>query len=47
MEQGKVISAIYNFDLSEIDLEKLNSFLIKIVGINSEHVDIDFYHLNI
>ena len=45
LEQGNVISAIYNFDLSEIDLEKLNSFLIKIVGINSEHVDIDFYRM--
>ena len=45
LEQGKIISAIYNFDLSEIDLEKLNSFLIKIVGINSEHVDIDFYKM--
>ena len=43
IEQGKIISAIYNFDLSEIDMEKLNTFLIKIVGINSEHVDIDFY----
>ena len=45
LEQGKFISAIYNFDLSEIDLEKLNTFLIKIVGINSEHVDIDFYKM--
>ena len=45
LEQGKYISAIYNFDLSEIDLEKLNTFLIKIVGINSEHIDIDFYKM--
>ena len=45
VEQGKIIHAIYNFDLSEIDLENLNTFLIKIVGINSEHVDIDFYKM--
>ena len=45
IEQGKYISAIYNFDLSEIDIENLNTFLIKIVGINSEHVDIDFYKM--
>ena len=45
LEQGKIIHAIYNFDLSEIDLENLNTFLIKIVGINSEHVDIDFYKM--
>ena len=34
LEQGKIIHAIYNFDLSEINLENLNTFLIKIVGIN-------------
>ena len=45
LQQGKIISAIYNFDLSEIDLEKLSTFLIKIVGINTEHVDIDFYKM--
>ena len=45
LEQGKIITAIYNFDLSEINLEKLSTFLIKIVGINSEHVDIDFYKM--
>ena len=45
LKQGIIISAIYNFDLSEIDLEKLNTFLIKIVGIDSEHVDIDFYKM--
>ena len=45
LKQGIIISAIYNFDLSEIDLEKLNTFLIKIVGIDSEHVDIDFYRM--
>ena len=45
VEQGKIIHAIYNFDLSEIDLDNLNTFLIKIVGINSEHVDIDFYKM--
>ena len=28
LKQGIIISAIYNFDLSEIDLEKLNTFLI-------------------
>ena len=45
LEQGKIITAIYNFDLSEINLDKLSTFLIKIVGINSEHVDIDFYKM--
>ena len=45
VQQGKIIHAIYNFDLSEINLENLNTFLIKIVGINSEHVDIDFYKM--
>ena len=45
LKQGIIISAIYNFDLSEIDLEKLNTFLIKIVGVDSEHVDIDFYKM--
>ena len=45
LKQGIFISAIYNFDLSEIDLEKVNTLLIKIVGVNSEHVDIDFYKM--
>ena len=45
IEDGKIISAIYNFDLSEIDIEHLNKFLFKIVGLNSELVDIDFYRM--
>ena len=45
IEDGKIISAIYNFDLSEIDIEHLYYFLIKIGGINSELVDIDFYRM--
>ena len=45
IEDGKIISAIYNFDLSEIDIEHLYKFLLKIVGVNSELVDIDFYRM--
>jgi len=45
IEDGKILSAIYNFDLSEIDIEHLNKFLMKIVGVNSELVDIDFYRM--
>ena len=42
---GKIISAIYNFDLSEFDIEHMYTILIKGVGVNSELVDIDFYRM--
>ena len=42
---GKIISAIYNFDLSEFDVDHMYTILIKGVGVNSEFVDIDFYRM--
>jgi hypothetical protein len=42
---GKIISAIYNFDLSEFDVEHMYTILIKGIGVNSELVDIDFYRM--
>ena len=45
IEDGKIIHAIYNFDLTEIDIEHFYQILIKIVGVNSELVDIDFYRM--
>ena len=45
LENGRIISAIYNFDLSEFDVEHIYKLLIKGVGINSELVDIDFYRM--
>ena len=45
LEEGKMIHAIYNFDLTEFDLENYEQILFKIVGINSELVDIDFYRM--
>ena len=45
LEDGQIIHAIYNFDLSQIDIEHFYQILIKIVGVNSELVDIDFYRM--
>ena len=45
LEDGKIIHAIYNFDLTQIDIEHFYQILVKIVGVNSELVDIDFYRM--
>ena len=45
LEDGQIIHGIYNFDLSQIDIEHFYQILIKIVGVNSELVDIDFYRM--
>ena len=45
LEDGQIIHAIYNFDLSQIDIEHFYQILIKIIGVNSELVDIDFYRM--
>ena len=45
LEDGQIIHGIYNFDLSQIDIEHFYQILIKIIGVNSELVDIDFYRM--
>ena len=45
IRNGQIIHAVYNFDITELDIENLYQILIKIVGINSELVDIDFFRM--
>ena len=45
LEEGKMIHGIYNFDLTQLDVESLYQIVIKTVGINAELVDIDFFRM--
>lgn len=45
IESGQTIESIFNFDLSKLDLEKINKILLNINGLNSECLDLDIYKL--
>ena len=42
VSKGMIIESILNIDLNEFDVENIKKFLIKVNGVNSEYVDMDY-----
>ena len=45
ISKGMVIESILNIDLNEFDVENIEQFLIKVNGVNSEYVDMDYFKM--